>query len=780
MFLRFDGGIALIRSSGDEHTASSEQSLVSGVFRLKTRRSSQPTAALFNFLIQSAFSRTCQHREARECSGCAPPRVMDDRSLRREWASSTPGVGRPGVSSPSHRGRQSHDRVLGENQRTETDTKTLRCLGCAESITGAYLTAPGTRKGAYHKQCLRCEICQVPTDRFIVVAGDTNEAQSRSHRSNPSKTEELLVCIQCHADRFAERCGKCHLPLRAPTLSALNNIFHENCFRCDLCNVSIATKTFIPMKDKPNCAACSSCHENKLAPKCFECGKGVIGDHVVALGGNKFHNNCFVCARCRVSLQGTKHIPVEDPQDCCKQSAYCANCHVDAFAERCACGCSKGISGEVVVALGGRWIKGHFRCVECRGDFPNGDFLKVEVEVGKGVGGVALSSPTRDRRDSRRDTGGRDNNVTKIVTSVTKTRAVCQNCYASNHAERCCSCSTPLVGCKFVRVDAGGGAGEKGQAMCLPCEQRPGSLCDDCGRCVTPKLARTTNRTARRESGGVAMIGQCHECLSTAVVDDTEAQTLLRRVHDVLGGIGAREAPKCILDTTVTLVDADRLALAANKRHRGPSADGPRGVTRTQCELQGQAPSDKWIEIVDGWRLDREVKENEAYGQTVGEQTAGVLPPKHSPGTVKRIANAALQHPGVTVQEMRYIKDVLLLRGMSRNALGATLAHEYGHCYLFSRRFPALSLKTEEGICELFSWLWLGGGLTVSASTQITPNKSNEQENARRRHRMETRKDPVYGDGFREAKSALEKCGGNLWRLLEAVRVSGELPGSAL
>ena len=42
--------------------------------------------------------------------------------------------------------------------------------------------------------------------------------------------------------------------------------------------------------------------------------------------------------------------------------------------------------------------------------------------------------------------------------------------------------------------------------------------------------------------------------------------------------------------------------------------------------------------------------------------------------------------------------------------LGAVLAHEYGHAYLFMRRFPSLPLVTEEGLCELFAWLWLGGG----------------------------------------------------------------------
>ena len=128
------------------------------------------------------------------------------------------------------------------------------------------------------------------------------------------------------------------------------------------------------------------------------------------------------------------------------------------------------------------------------------------------------------------------------------------------------------------------------------------------------------------------------------------------------------------------------------------------------------------------------------------------------------------------VRERRFLKGVMLLRGMSENAAGAVLAHEYGHCYLFLGRFPALELRDEEGICELFAWMWLGGGLSVSAATTTTVNGEDEAVNARRRRLMETREDPVYGDGFRAAKRGLDRCGGNLAKFLDHVRRHGELP----
>jgi hypothetical protein len=99
------------------------------------------------------------------------------------------------------------------------------------------------------------------------------------------------------------------------------------------------------------------------------------------------------------------------------------------------------------------------------------------------------------------------------------------------------------------------------------------------------------------------------------------------------------------------------------------------------------------------------------------------------------------------------------------------------------RRYPALPLQTEEGICELFAWLWLGGGGGRTNGRDVksggsgggrsggggTINGEDETQNARRRRLMEERVDPVYGDGFRLAKKALDACGGDLGRLLEHV-----------
>ena len=679
------------------------------------------------------------------------------------------------------------------------DEKPPTCLGCGGSISGSYLVAPGNRRGAYHAQCLRCEVCAEPTERFIVVDLSGPNGEGSGGRTNDKNdTRDTLVCARCHDERFAEKCGKCRLPLRGTILNALGSKFHAECFRCSLCDASLASGTFVQMPNEKK-AACASCHERELAAKCGGCGRGVVGDHVVALQGTPFHKACFCCVRCRASLVGRKHVPHEG-------KAWCAECHVAAFAERCGCGCGRGVSGDVVVALGKRFLAGHFACAECRGPFPNGDFMKVDLANRNTAGSENVALFSENARVSFAETKTSDDDPTKGVRVAAVSVAVCRACYASNHAERCACCAVPLVGCRFVRVDSGtdeGAAAENEtgdaenenasnasnastrkkktrQAMCLACDARPGSLCDDCGRCVSPAdrvLGAGSEKTARRRSGGIATIGQCGACRSTAVTSDEAAKKMLGDVAAALERVGARDAPPAASrDVVVRLVDADRLASAARTRHRGPSADGPRGVTRTKVELRGTAPKERWAEIVDEWRLDRRVasETNKDEALRLREEHD----PRRSPmRSTRSVAATARTRPDVSdVSESRRIEDVLLLRGMSRTATGATLAHEFGHCYLFARAFPALPLKTEEGVCELFAWLWLGGGLSVPAATRATLNGADEAQNARRRARMERRQDPVYGDGFRDAKKALERCGGNLWTLLEHVRANAALP----
>jgi hypothetical protein len=94
------------------------------------------------------------------------------------------------------------------------------------------------------------------------------------------------------------------------------------------------------------------------------------------------------------------------------------------------------------------------------------------------------------------------------------------------------------------------------------------------------------------------------------------------------------------------------------------------------------------MEIVDRWNLENR---KSGYGGDTGASTTPQQPPgmgrtareeaarfKNSPGTTAANAKKAMLHPDVSVKERRYLKGVMALAGMSRGAMGAVLAHEYG------------------------------------------------------------------------------------------------------
>lgn len=89
----------------------------------------------------------------------------------------------------------------------------------------------------------------------------------------------------------------------------------------------------------------------------------------------------------------------------------------------------------------------------------------------------------------------------------------------------------------------------------------------------------------------------------------------------------------------------------------------------------------------------------------------------------------------------REVEEILILAGLPQEHFAAIAAHEYGHAWMFLQKFPALPPTVEEGLCELFAYLWLAGRDQPQAAHQLHMKHHNE--------------DPVYGAGFRAAVAAL-------------------------
>ena len=88
-----------------------------------------------------------------------------------------------------------------------------------------------------------------------------------------------------------------------------------------------------------------------------------------------------------------------------------------------------------------------------------------------------------------------------------------------------------------------------------------------------------------------------------------------------------------------------------------------------------------------------------------------------------------------------------------------------------------MDLPLAEGLCELFSFLWLTGD--GGAAGPGGAWAGTEAERAHRVRAIVDNPDAVYGGGFRAARRSFEACGSSLRLLLDEVRSRGRLPTAA-
>jgi hypothetical protein len=108
----------------------------------------------------------------------------------------------------------------------------------------------------------------------------------------------------------------------------------------------------------------------------------------------------------------------------------------------------------------------------------------------------------------------------------------------------------------------------------------------------------------------------------------------------------------------------------------------------------------------------------------------------------------------------REVEGISILHGLPEWHFAAVAAHELGHAWLFINRYPTLPPAVEEGICELCEYLWLREQNTTEARWLLEA--------------MEQNPDPIYGEGYRAARRALDTHG--LQSLLAHVRQHGQFP----
>jgi len=90
---------------------------------------------------------------------------------------------------------------------------------------------------------------------------------------------------------MSERCGACFKKIDGTYITALNEIWHPDCFVCEHCKKPFPNGKYLSYKGK---AYCKTDYEYI----CQTCGK-VIAEKFVTVGNDRYHTYCLKCQVCK-------------------------------------------------------------------------------------------------------------------------------------------------------------------------------------------------------------------------------------------------------------------------------------------------------------------------------------------------------------------------------------------------------------------------------------------------------------------------------------------------
>lgn len=128
-------------------------------------------------------------------------------------------------------------------------------------------------------------------------------------------------CRKDYFDLFAPKCGGCARAILENYISALNSLWHPECFVCRECFTPFVNGSFFEHDGQPYCEV--HYHERR-GSLCSGCQKPITGRCITAMG-KKFHPEHFVCAFCLKQLnKGTFKEQNDKP--------YCHGCFIKLFS----------------------------------------------------------------------------------------------------------------------------------------------------------------------------------------------------------------------------------------------------------------------------------------------------------------------------------------------------------------------------------------------------------------------------------------------------------------
>uniref|UniRef100_A0A8C2CL11 Four and a half LIM domains protein 1 n=1 Tax=Cyprinus carpio TaxID=7962 RepID=A0A8C2CL11_CYPCA len=160
-----------------------------------------------------------------------------------------------------------------------------RCQGCYKVIT------PGAKNVEYkhkvwHEECFICFECKQPIrSQSFLTKGDE------------------MYCTGCHEKKFAKHCARCKEAITSGGITYQDQPWHSECFVCNTCKKPLAGARFTAHEDQFYCVNCYKADVAKKCSGCQNPITGFgRGTNVVNYEDKTWHEYCFNCKKCSLSM----------------------------------------------------------------------------------------------------------------------------------------------------------------------------------------------------------------------------------------------------------------------------------------------------------------------------------------------------------------------------------------------------------------------------------------------------------------------------------------------
>ncbi|XP_039293877.1 prickle planar cell polarity protein 3 isoform X6 [Nilaparvata lugens] len=163
----------------------------------------------------------------------------------------------------------------------------LRCPECSEMLKEDDVGVLAPKLGSqvmWHPACFVCSTCKQLLVDLTYCAHD-----------------QALYCERHYAEQLKPRCAACEeLIFSGEYTKAMNKDWHSGHFCCWQCDESLTGQRYVLRDDHPYCI---KCYESVFANPCEQCNKTIgIDSKDLSYKDKHWHEACFLCNKCQVSL----------------------------------------------------------------------------------------------------------------------------------------------------------------------------------------------------------------------------------------------------------------------------------------------------------------------------------------------------------------------------------------------------------------------------------------------------------------------------------------------